>query len=156
MRSQVLVLALPSLLAFSALAEPPAKLDCTIRSWSDAWLKERAHDYDTGYSTTRVAPSDIAWLPSSVNPIARPGHYGPRTIGFVVLGACTKGNVSSNAELQNIMIKLSKLASEHGANAISYEKSGTEVRFQFLRIQDRILNPARRRPQQTNLGSGSH
>lgn len=154
-RSQALVLVLSVVSALSALAEPPAKFDCTIRSWNEAWLKERAHDYDTGYSTTKVAPSNIAWLPSSVNLIARPGHYGPRTIGFVVLGACTKGNISSSKELHNLMIKLSKLASEHGANAISYEKSGTEVRFQFLRIQDRILNAAKH-TQQTNLGSGPH
>jgi len=37
------------------------------------------------------------------------------------------------------MIKLGKLASDHGANAISYEKSGTEIRFQFLRIKDAFL-----------------
>ena len=41
------------------------------------------------------------------------------------------------------MIKLSKLSSDHRANAISYEKSGTEIRFQFLRIQDKILNASR-------------
>jgi hypothetical protein len=46
------------------------------------------------------------------------------------------------------MIKLSKLASDHGANAISYQKSGTEIRFHFLRIQDAILNAAKR----TNKG----
>jgi len=34
------------------------------------------------------------------------------------------------------MIKLSNLASDHGANAISYEKSGTEMRFYFLRLKD--------------------
>ena len=62
---------------------------------------------------------------------------------FVVLGVCTKGNVSTSAELRNVMIKLSKLASDHRANAISYEKSGTEIRFQFLRIQDKILNASR-------------
>ena len=48
---------------------------------------------------------------------------------FVVLGVCTKGNVNTSAALRNVMIKLSKLASDHGANAISYEKSGTEIRF---------------------------
>jgi hypothetical protein len=149
----LLVLALFSAFPFSALAELPGKFDCTIRSWNDAWKKERAHDYDTGYSTTKVAPKDIAWLQPGVNPVGRLWQVG-RTVGFVVLGACTKGNVTTAAELQNIMTKLSKLASNHGANAISYEKSGTEVRFQFLRIQDRFVNAARR-AQQTNLRSES-
>jgi hypothetical protein len=136
------ILALFIAFAFSALAESPVQFDCTIRTWNEAWKKERAHDYDTGYSTTKVAPKDIAWLRPGVNPVGRLWQVG-RTVGFVVLGACTKGNVSTNAELRNVMIKLSKLASDHGANAISYEKSGTEIRFQFLRIQDKILNASR-------------
>jgi len=147
------LLPLAGALAVSALAEAPAKFDCTIRYWNDALRKERAHDYDTGYSTTKVAPSDIAWLRPGINPVGRTGQVG-RTIGFVVLGSCKKGNVGSGAELQNLMVKLSKLASDHGANAISYEKSGTEIRFQFLRVQDAILNSAKR-PQSTNAHSGS-
>src|SRR6266700_1204247 len=48
---------LPLLVAFtfSVLAEPPAQFDCTIRYWNEALQKERTHDYDTGYSTTKVA-----------------------------------------------------------------------------------------------------
>jgi len=118
---------------FPAQAEPPLRLDCTIRYWNDASRKERAHDYDSGYTTTKVAPSDIAWLRPGINPGFRPGRVG-RTIGFVLLGSCTKGNVTNSAELQNLMIKLSKLASDHGANAISYEKSGTEIRFHQLQF----------------------
>ena len=130
----------------SVLAEPPAKFDCTIRHWNDAFRKQRAHDYDTGYSTTKVAPSNIAWLRPGVNPAGR------GTKGFVVLGSCSKGNVTSSTELRSLMTKLSKLGSDHGANAISYEKSGAELRFQFLRMQDRFLDGARG-PQQTNLSS---
>jgi hypothetical protein len=134
------ILPLFAVFGFSALAEPPVQLDCTIRDWNDAFKKERAHDYDTGYSTTKVAPSDIVWLRPGANPVDRLGRVD-RTIGFVVLGSCKKVNVSSSAELQNLTIKLSKLASDHGANAISYEKSGTEIRFQFLRIKDAFLMP---------------
>ena len=148
------ILPLFAAFAFSALSEPPARLDCTIRYWNDAFKKERAHDYDTGYSTTKVAPSDIEWLQPGMSPVGRPGKVGPRTVGFVVLGSCSKGNISSSTELRNIMTKLSKLASDHGANAVSYEKSGTEIRFQFLRIRDRILNAARS-PQRANLRSES-
>ena len=71
-----------------------------------------------------------------------------------MLGSCTKGNVTSTVELRNLMINLSKIASEHGANAISYQKSGTEIRFQFLRIKDAVLNAATR-SQQTDLLSES-
>lgn len=139
----LLLLPLVGGFAISSLAEAPGKFDCTIRYWNEAFRKERAHDYDTGYSTTKVAPSDIAWLRPGISPVGRSGQVG-RTIGFVVLGSCRKGNVGSGKELQNLMVKLSKLASDHGANAISYEKSGTEIRFQFLRIQDAILNAGRR------------
>jgi hypothetical protein len=62
---------------------------------------------------------------------------GP-TYGFVVLGNCTKANITNSAELRNVMIKLSKLVSDHGGNAISYNKSGTEMRFYFLRLEDKI------------------
>ena len=99
---------LPLLVAFtfSVLAEPPAQFDCTIRSWNETWKKERAHDYDTGYSTTKVAPSDIAWLQPGMSPVGRPGRVGPGTVGFVVIGLCSKGNITSSTELRNIMIKL--------------------------------------------------
>jgi len=121
---------------------PPIRLDCTIRYWNDAWKKQMGHD-QTEYSTTKVAPKDMAWLRPGANPVGRLGERH-RTIGFVVLGSCKKGNITSSTEVRNLMIKLSKLASDHGANAISYEKSGTEIRFQFLREQDAILNAARR------------
>ena len=125
--------------AFSALAEPPVTLDCTIRYWNDASKKQYTGYQYTGYSTTKVAPEDIAWLRPGANPVGM-----QRTFGFILLGSCKKGNVTGSTDLRNLMIKLSKLASDHGANAISYEKSGTEIRFQFLRVQDAILNAARR------------
>jgi|SRR3954451_15071374 len=150
---RVLVLPLFAALVFPALAERPVRFDCTIRYWNDAFRKERAHDYDSGYSIAKVAPSDIAWLSPGTTPGLRLGQVG-RTVGFVLLGSCTKGNVTSSTELQNVMIKLSKVASDHGANAMSYEKSGTEIRFHFLRIQDATLNAAKR-SQQTHVHSES-
>ena len=115
-------------------AEPPVALDCTIQYWNDALKKQKEHDCYTGYSTTKVAPNDIAWLRPGANPVGRPGQVG-RTFGFIVLGSCKKGNLTGRTDIRNLMIKLSKVASDHGANAISYEKAGTEIRFQFLRIQ---------------------
>ena len=57
-----------------------------------------------GYSTTKVAPKDIAWLRRGDSPVGRLGQVGP-TYGFVVLGYCTKANITNSAELRNIMVK---------------------------------------------------
>ncbi len=128
--------------ALSALAEPPVKLDCTIRYWNEHFKKEKDHDYQHGYSTTKVAPKDIAWLRPGVSPVGRLGQVGP-TYGFVVLGYCRKANITSATELRNFLLKLSKLASDHGANAMSYDKSGAEIRFYFLRLEDKIFAAAK-------------
>jgi len=142
-RMQMRCLLVVALSAGSALAESPVKLDCTIRYWNEPFKKEKEHDYQHGYSTTKVAPKDIAWLRPGASPVGRLGEVGP-TYGFVVLGWCKKGNITSSTELRNLMIKLSKLASDHGANAMSYDKSGTEIRFCFLRLEDAILAAAKR------------
>lgn len=136
---------LASLVAFPCLVsgEPPVSLDCTIQYWNERSKKEKDHDYQHGYSTTKVAPKDIAWLRPGVSPVGRLGQMRP-TQGFVVLGGCKKANVTSSKELQNIMIKLSKLVSDHGGNAISYDKSGTEIRFWFLRLEDWIYAAGKR------------
>ena len=139
----LLIIALSVVSALSALAEPPAQLDCNIHSWNEHWKKEKDHDYQHWYSTTKVAPKDIAWLRRGDSPVGRLGQVG-RTYGFVVLGYCTKANITNSAELRNIMIKLSKLVSDHGGNAISYTKSGTEMRFYFLRLDDRIYAAGKR------------
>ena len=139
----LLITALSVASALSALAEPAVKLDCTIRYWNEHFKKEKEHDSQHGYSTRKVAPKDIAWLRPGARPVNRLGQVGP-TYGFVVLCWCKKGNVTSSTELGNLMIKLSKLASDHGANAISYDKSGTEIRFYFLRLQEVIFAAAKR------------
>ena len=100
----LLIMALSVVSALSALAEPPAQLDCTIHSWNEHFKKEKDHDYQHGYSTTKVAPKDIAWLRRGDSPVGRLGQVGP-TYGFVVLGYCTKANITNSAELRNIMVK---------------------------------------------------
>jgi len=77
------------------------------------------------------------------NPVGRPNERS-RTIGFILLGSCKKGNLTGSTDLRSLLVKLSKVASDHGANAISYEKYGTEIHFEFLRVQDAILDAARR------------
>jgi len=79
---------------------------------------------------------------------------GP-TYGFVVLGLCKKSNITSSTELRNIMIKLSKLVSDHGGNAISYDKSGTEMRFYFLRLEDKIYAAGKRGKGSTATAPGA-
>ena len=122
---------------FLVSAEPPVSFDCTIQYWNEHSKREKDHDYQHGYSTTKVAPKDIAWLRPGASPVGPLGQVRP-THGFVVLGGCKKTNITSGKELQNVMIKLSKLVSDHGGNAISYDKSGAEIRFWFLRLEDRI------------------
>jgi len=58
---------------------PNLRLNLIARSGlgTKTWKKERAHDYDTGYSTTKVAPSDIAWLQPGMSPVGRAGQVGP-------------------------------------------------------------------------------
>jgi len=142
-RNSIVVAGGVAALASSALgAEPPIALECTIGYWNSKWVKEMEHDYQTGYSATKVAPKDIAWLrPHAGVRIPRPGE---RTQGFFEIGRCQKGNLTSSTDLRKLMIKLSKLASDHGANAINYQISGPELRVQFLRIADPILDAAKR------------
>ena len=71
-----------------------------------------------------------------------------------MLGYCKKANITSSTELQTLMIKLSKLASDRGANAISFDKSGTQIRFYFLRIEDAILGAAKRGKASTATSQG--
>jgi hypothetical protein len=48
------------------------------------------------------------------------------------------------ADRRELGAKLKKVASDHGANAIAYEISGTEFRVQFVRIRDDIFSAALR------------
>ena len=150
----LLIMALSVVAALSALAEPPAQLDCTIQYWNEHSKKEKDHDYQHGYSATKVAPEDIAWLRPGVSPVTRRGQVRPSS-GFVLLGGCSKGNITNSTELRNLMIKLSKVASDHGANAITYDKSGTEIRFYFLRLEDKIYSAGKRGKGKTATAPGA-
>src|SRR2546423_13857261 len=87
--------------------------------------KRRNTIINTGIRRRRLLPKISPGYGPGASPVGRLGEVGP-TYGFVVLGWCKKGNITSSTELRNLMIKLSKLASDHGANAMSYDKSGTE------------------------------
>jgi hypothetical protein len=120
----------------SAQAEPPpATIDCTFYGVDVVKLRL------PGYTNTKVAPENIAWLKPGVNP--RPGEIAR---GFVVLGRGT-GHLTARTDLRKVCIKLAKVASDHGANAINYQilNHGTQIRVQFLRIEDVYMRMAGRR-----------
>jgi len=131
---KLIAITVASLLSVSAiLAAETSAVDCSIRRWDANFKKEVERKRDGYvYSLTKVAPKDMAWLrpDQSVGDITE-------TIGYVILGECSWANISNSAELRNILMRLSIVASDHGANAISYKKSGTHLQFSFLRIPDR-------------------
>ena len=69
----------------------------------------------------------------------RPGAYSTQ-LGFVVLGNGT-GHLTASTDLRKLCMQFAKLASDHGANAISYHifNQDTQIRLQFLRMEDAIL-----------------
>ena len=116
---------------FAQEKTPPITIDCTFNNIGFGRSRPR------GYSTTKVAPEKIVFL----RPGVEPGNG--TTLGFVVLGR-GHGHVTKQADWRELGAKLRKVASDHGANAIAYERSGTDFHVQFLRIQDDILNTALR------------
>ena len=117
---------------FSAVAESQMKLDCTIGYFNKLWKKELEHAYGTGYSTTKVAPKDIEWVWPGDDPIRR------RIFGFVI-GWCKKGNITNDTELQNVMIKLNKLASDHGRTLLDMRNPAWRYAFSFSDYKTHFL-----------------
>ena len=115
-------------ICFAQEKTPPITIDCTFKSMEFGRLNL------PGYSKTKVAPEKIVFL----LPGADPGD-GSRAREYVVLGR-GMGHVTKQADWRELGAKLRKVASDHMANAISYEFSGTEFHVQFLRIRDDILN----------------
>jgi len=140
----------------SAQAEsPPATIDCTFYP-----VKFPKHG---DYSTTKVAPKDMIWLAAD-DPFIPPNKTSPglvvwdknyRQWGFTVLGR-GKGHITPSTDLPKLCIQLAKVASDHGANAINYQISGTEIRVQFLRIEEGYFRTAGRRQNLPREVMGSH
>jgi hypothetical protein len=126
----VILLALASA-CFGQEKTPPIAIDCTFTHVDVVKLNLR------GYSNTKVPPEKIVFLRPGMDPRNDP------TQNFVVLGRGF-GHITKQADRREIGAKLRKVASDHGANAIAYEASGTEFRVHFLRVRDAILNAALR------------
>jgi hypothetical protein len=139
----------------SALAAepPPAKIECTfhpVKLYGD-------------YSKTKVAPKDMVWLAAD-DPFIPPNKVSPglvvwdknyRQWGFTVLGR-GKGDLTSRTDLPKLCIQLANVASEHGANAINYQISGTQIRVQFLRIENGYFRTAGRQQNLPREVLGNH
>jgi hypothetical protein len=124
---------------------PPATIDCTF-------YPVKFPTYGN-YSKTKVAPQDMAWLAAD-DPYIPPGKISTglvvwdknyRQWGFIVLGR-GRGCLTPGTDLPKLCIQLGKVASDHGANAINYQifTHGTEIRVQFLRIEDAYFRTAGR------------
>jgi hypothetical protein len=115
---------------------PPITIECTFNHVDPNF---------GNYSKTKVAPNNIAWLKPGADPYIRPGHVD-RTTGFVVLGRGV-GHLTASTDLPKLCIKLANVASDHGANAINFQilDHGTQLRVQFLRVEDAFLQSAGRR-----------
>jgi hypothetical protein len=122
------------LLAFGAacFAEDkalPIEIDCTFNNADP--VKLRLH----GFSNTKVAPEKIA-----VWHYSRP-EFNPRTKAtpnYIIVGTGF-GHVTKQTNRAELGAKLRKVASDHGANVIAYEISGTEFRVQFVRVRDDVF-----------------
>jgi hypothetical protein len=116
---------------FGQVKTPPITIDCTFT--------RHVEDFPSSYkySKTKVAPENVVFLRPGIDP-----RDGPNQ-GFVVLGRGF-GHLTKQTDQRALDVKLRKVASEHGANAIAYEISGDQFRVQFLRIQDAILKAASR------------
>ena len=115
---------------------PPIAIDCTFNNADVVKLHLR------GFSSTKVAPEKIAIWEYS-RPMIDPRQFNPN---YVLLGTGF-GHVTKQANRREIGDKLRKVASDHGANVIAYEISGTEFRVRFLRVRDDILEKNVKRPQ---------
>src|ERR1043166_6837143 len=134
---------------------PPATIDCTF--YPVKFPK------GGGYSTTKVAPKEMIWLAAD-DPFIAPNKTSPSLVvwdknyrqwGFTVLGR-GKGHLTPSTDLRKLCIQLAKVASVHGANAINYHISGTEIRVQFLRIEEGYFRTAGRRQNLPSGALGSH
>ena len=142
----------------SAHAEPPAAtIDCTF-------YPVKFPKYGD-YSNTKVAPKDMVWLVAddpfippnkiSVGLVVWDKNY--RQWPFTVLGRGT-GRLTPSTDLPKLCVQLAKVASDHRANAINYQifHHGTEIRVQFLRIEDGYFRTAAPRQNLPHEILGNH
>jgi hypothetical protein len=135
------ILIAATLAVTSAQAQPPPiKIECTFYPRS---LPTRVQ----GYSPTKVAPKDIAWLKPGADAGVGPGIDASSQSGgggYIVLGRGI-GHLTASTDRRELTVQLAQVASDHGANAINYQmfNQGTQMRVQFLRIADAILQRER-------------
>jgi hypothetical protein len=138
-----------------AAEPPPATIDCTFHPVKFPKYGD--------YSKTKVAPKDMVWLAAD-DPFIPPNKISSglvvwdknyRQWGFTVLGRGTD-HLTPRTDLPKLCIQLANVASEHGANAINYQISGTQIRVQFLRIEDGYFRTAGRQQSLPREALGNH
>jgi hypothetical protein len=122
-------------LTFACLGQEkksPIVIDCTFYGNVD-FKKLRF----PGFSNTKVAPEKIVfWRPEFLPRNDRPHYpnYWELGKGF--------GHITSVVDWREIGARLRRLASDHGANVVAYQISGTEIRVRFFRVTDDIFKAA--------------
>jgi hypothetical protein len=134
-RTVIILLALASA-CFGQEKKPPIAIDCTFNNLDPVKLGPHLG----GFSNTKVAPEKIVFWRYS-RPEFNPKIQYDRD--YVVLGNGF-GHITKQTDWRDFGAKLRKIASDHRANVIGYEISGTELRVLFLRIPDEKLNAALR------------
>jgi hypothetical protein len=131
MKNKIAVILMAALAITSIQAQPPIQVKCTFSS--------HAH-------FPKVSPNQIAWLKQGSDTSATSWSMGPhhgRSVGFVVIGYGA-GSFTPSTDWNKLLIQMAQVASEHEANAINYQIAGSQFRVQFLRIEDAILQNAKR------------
>jgi hypothetical protein len=104
-------------------------IDCTFQSNLDILKKLNF----SGYSYTKVAPENIVFVrPDVLHRTDRP-HLS--TVWDMGKGF---GRINGTVDWREVGHKLRAIASAHGANVVTYQIAGPEIRVQFLRAMDTI------------------
>jgi len=131
--SRIKLLALLLLIASVCFAQnktSPIEIDCSFQSNLDILKKLRF----PGYSYTKVAPENVAF----VRPDVLPRSDKPRFQStFWDLGKGF-GHIPGTVNWREVGHQLRAIASAHGANVVAYQIAGPEIRVRFVRATDNI------------------
>ena len=132
MKNKIAVILMAALAITSTQAQPPIQVKCTFSRHAPF---------------PKVSPNQIAWLKQGSDTSATSWRMGPvhgrPPVGFVVIGYGS-GSFTPSTDWRKLLSQMAQVASEHEANAINYQIDGSQFRVQFLRIEDAILQNAKR------------
>jgi hypothetical protein len=107
----------------------------TARAGNDIVIDCKFPRDEAMHSKTKVPPAEILFKHGKVSePWWMHNGWGE---GYRILGT-GRGRIATQADWANVGVQLRTVASEHGANVIAYELSGTDFYVQFLRIGNMV------------------